>query len=86
MRPVRCVHFLPFSKQNAISRERIAVSAFGLRQPWGRACVRPIGDQLEAPPYSHSMLAGGLEVTSSTTRLARGTSLTMRSETRATRS
>ena len=36
--------------------------------------------------HSHSMLAGGLVVTSRTTRLAWGTSLTMRAETRAMRS
>ena len=36
--------------------------------------------------HSHSMLAGGLVVTSKTTRLAWGTSLTMREETRAMRS
>ena len=36
--------------------------------------------------HSHSILAGGLVVTSRTTRLAWGTSLTMRAETRAMRS
>ena len=36
--------------------------------------------------HSHSMEAGGFVVTSKTTRLAWGTSLTMRAETRAMRS
>ena len=34
----------------------------------------------QAPPYSHSMVAGGFELMSYTTRLTPGTSLTIRDE------
>ena len=53
--------------------------------PAGRAAVGPAG-RLSRRGYSHSMVPGGLLVTSSTTRLTSGTSLVIRVEIRASRS
>lgn len=52
------------------------------------ARVTPTGMAAEDtfPPHSHSMVPGGLEVMSNTTRLTPGTSLAMRLEMRASTS
>ena len=60
--------------------------------PMGRLMLRRLAPprqqdgSVERRAYSHSMVPGGLEVTSYTTRFTSGTSLTMRLESLASRS
>jgi hypothetical protein len=65
-----------------LDRFRAAASEMREAVPWCSATASGSGSSnaRPAPDHSHSIVAGGFEVTSSTTRLISGTSLTMRDE------
>lgn len=70
----------------AIARKLLPDSAVRIfEHPAGMNLLRFISpnDEIEIHTHSHSMVAGGLEVTSRTTRLTSGTELVMRVEMRA---
>jgi hypothetical protein len=63
-----------------VGLDRLRADAAELREPASVVDRLPRLDRAEVTRYSHSIVAGGFDVTSSTTRFTAGISLTIREE------
>src|SRR5215471_4240553 len=72
--------------ETAAEKRRRRVLVVRIADHRGGEPVDEVGTQAQARTYSHSIVAGGFDVTSSTTRFSPGISFTMRAEIVSTRS